>query len=54
MQQLQEVRSDFPDRSFRVSVQAVRRGEGNGEESDHTLLTSAPRPRQAAQHLSDI
>lgn len=52
--QSQEVSSDFPDRSFPLSVQSLRRGGGNGQKSDHTLLTAAPQPRRAAQHLSDI
>ena len=52
--QLHEILFDFADRSFPFSVQTLRRGEANSQKSDHTLLTSAPRARQAAQHLSDI
>lgn len=52
--QSQEVSSDFSDRSVPLCVQALRRGEGIIQESDYTLLTSAPRPRQGAQHLSFI
>lgn len=43
--QSQEVLSDFPDRSFPFSVEALRTGDRHSQESDYTLLTSAPQPR---------
>lgn len=46
--------SDFLDGSFWFTVLAIYRGEGKSTDTDYTFLTSAVKPRQAAQHLSDI